>query len=1126
MYRADKLKECIDLLTEYQKLVAENKAQGIRPPRSTLTVERLCIEAAEEYLHKKDVNSLQVVLRMLPFEEQLEFAKSKSLTDIMVGILVENQRSEEAAKILIEEERFIDAVKCTQEIETAAVCYLNNARLLFQKMLYDNETGFSEHSEVQEGALDSIEQCISILSSTKIGAGRDESLLADAFYIKSLLTNDADHLCKALELYTGAESVIGVFLCQLWLFDEDKKISESLLKNVCQVLALVNVLLLLRHPTTEEQEMVIDCANSFGFSASTNIGGLKQLKVVNKYKLFVIYSQLKVGSAVPFSHLGVSDTFRDVPGERSYMASLLLNRVFQFLVRAKGSLEREYRHSLPCTKFISGVSHSQETCNFQHIRPSRETFQRAAKPLLNLLWLDSTCRCFSEKIGNVEQRRMENHFSDLLRKMAKLGVMTENCDKLHELVLHHTRYLSTVGFKGNELSLVLRNINETVRDQIIWYLKTLADEKNEANLLSDVNLFLKLSVMSSLLGFSPPQSEIVVKALGEKIQKNVFERIPRSVGVFYGKDSNRLELFHEAYIRSLVSLYDKRSSIDATHFCLRVFFSRVIATYKSIPHPNFLNSMIILEFHLSLCLLGFCKVRLASNSRIYLPDFYIQSVIFSSSLYSLSHKQAYDAFSAISFVKATNLIVFRNQLKVIVDIISGEKSKKFDMFTVAFQAAESDRFEYFERFLLLLLVLIGNSYQLPIAETIKPLLANLRSKLNVFKLPVFKGKNIPERLLTAFEKIENAKSDKDFLTILDNLLKDSGTDFVECRWKQGMKRPWFESREQRKIPPRILRRGQSQIDAHGKKLQTGLKDAKKESSTGPPPLKLVASTSMGEERNEATTSSNDAGVTPLNPNVKLQESHPEEISVRDEFGEPCLPEEVAELDARDETEEESEMSVMNTVELESSAEGIAYQENENAAIIIQKWYRQIKALEDQRVKMRAAACKIQSWFRKIQSKNVKSEVVRLSEEKTESVNEKDQYINVDLHSGCRVCGISSFCEDKLKVHLSEASSHWENVDDYKNFKMYLDNSVHPCIVTAETLLEKVESLSDLGKISSRDAGVMSVDKKWQKVRLIMDEIFKQSQWKRKEELQGFQEELQRACTFLEKRISTAEQGKK
>ena len=1129
--------ECIELLKEYQKLVAENKAHGIRPPRSTLTLDRVCAEAAEEYFRKKDLTTLHEVLRLMPsVEAQLQYAESKGYTDLMIDILVENERGEDAALMLMQRGRYIQAVKCTSQKKTAAVCYLENAGILFERFLLDEKKGCFENNELDELIVSSLERCIEISSEADCDTCDTALVLGDAFYMMSVVKNDTDYTKKALQSYEKTKNVVGMFMCYLCLYEEDKDISDKLIKVLGQVLEVVSTLLLTRRFTSTEQNLVVTCAQHLGYECLINKGILNEFKVVNRKRLFAVFSCLTIDSTSAFNSMGTSNAFEDVTGERSYMASLLFERVFQFLVKLRGCLEREYKHRLPCERFLSGFSHRQEQCGLQHVRPTRERFQVACDPLLKLIWLDSISRNFLSKVGNFKKRKMDEYFQDLLQRIFRSFTTSNTCDTLYRFILQHTRYLSSTTFKGGELANVLRNANSAVRTHVDWYLKMLAKEENEEYLLSDVNLFLKMSLMANAIGLDPPQSEIVVRGLREKMQAKYQDPnaiIPRNIGVVFNKEQ-QIELFHESYISSLFLAHKKKNIIGATHHILRRFYPKIITKYKDLALPTLQNSTIVLEVHLSLCLLGLCKISPNANPRVFLPEFYIQNARFFSSLYALSHKGSSDALNAVALIKdSTNANVFLNQLKVFVELICATKFEKFDMFTAALKEAKSGHYEYFERFLILVLVLIGSSHPLLILEIVKPLARCLKAKIPIL---VAQKDDFPERLISALVKFESAEKGVDVLYVLEDLLKDSGTEFVECCWKRDLNKLWFQSRAERRNNPRRLMRGRSGVYQQERRLNTDSKDR----TARPVDKTLVTPVPVNDTKTSADTSS---------PNRDTAE---EGNIFKEDYGAPSsdvnfqdtAPEDDKALENSDEalTQDKFEIETLGVTEDEEQALEIAPLDAQefidsnadNAARIIQRWYRGHRLLR--RLRQKSAARVIQRWFRKLVRKREESESTNISDEqKTPDLKEEDEskgeskYVD---YSGCRVCGISFHHQadknttaqgETYEAHLSQNSSHWNTVIDYENFMMYLESSVQPSLVNAEKLIEKVDLLSEQGRIPANHRKVVSVHENRRQVDQIKRDIFRNHQWDRQEELQGWQERLHQSCFNLQKQITRLEQ---
>ena len=819
MYRANHIAECIQLVREYHTLIAQGTVQGVKPPRSTLTLERLCTEAAEEAHRRRDYITMRDFIRSMPsVTSQLEFAKSKGCTEAVVEILMEQKRGEEAAQILIQKEKYVDAVKCTENKLTIALCYLENSRILFHHWLRMGRNGYLENCELEELILPSIENVLSLLQDTGDKNLQSKVMLADALYMKSCLTGETDYAREASEIYSQTNNAVGAFLSNLFIYEEEKNISESFLKSLSQVMDLLASLLSLRRLTERQQNLVVECAHHVGYETVFDKGTLTGLILRNNYKMFTVSSQLAVESSTIRNPLEGSDSFGDVSSAKSCMAAMLLERVSEVLVRLRGSLQREQKSKKPCSRFLSGILHKQEECSLPHLTPTLESFKQVTEPLFKLMWLDNICRCFVAKLGEADKRPFDNHYSALIKKLSTPSSMIKTCDDFYNLFCDHTKFLAQHNLKAVNIKAILKDQNPVIRDQIRWYIEYYCSEQEEDNFLSDVNLFLKITSLSQLLGFHFPLSEIKVNKLRQKIQdKYCSNPPPRNVGVFWSGNRQCYELLHEGYIESMHFLYEKRNIIEGLYYFVIRFLHRAVSMTKNLRPPTLLNTSMLLEFHMSLCMMSLCRLSPNANLKIVLPDYYIQSLRLSSSLHAMCHSRSYDPFNSIAFIRDGKEDRLVNFFRAGIELMCGKTSEIFDMFFLSFLEAREGSHDISERFWILVLVLLCNSDPLKILlEAVYPLATAMFE--NIPKMMSLQGK-MPERLATALTKAYYTKTGLQVLPILDSLLNNSGGSLVSCQWRLDAKKMWFSGFNPKDIVPKaVLKRNQTRIQLQQKDL--------------------------------------------------------------------------------------------------------------------------------------------------------------------------------------------------------------------------------------------------------------------------------------------------------------------
>ena len=425
-------------------------------------------------------------------------------------------------------------------------------------------------------------------------------------------------------------------------------------------------------------------------------------------------------------------------------------------------------------------------------------------------------------------------------------------------------------------------------------------------------------------------------------------------------------------------------------------------------------------------------------------------------------------------------------------------------------------------------MLIGSSHTLPIHGIVTPLARYLKAKIPAQK------DDFPERLVSALVKSEHVKVGVDVLLVLEDLLKDSGTDLVECHWKPDLNKFRFQSRAERRNNPRRLMQGQSGVYQQERQLVTDCKDH----SARPADKKLATSVPVSDTKTSPGKPSTNQGTAAEEGNIlkdcfgaHSSNVYFQDIALEDsktvENSEEFLRQVIYEIETLDITEDKEQGFEIST----SDAQEFINSSADDTARTIQRWYRGHRLLR--KLKQKKAARVIQRSFRKFIGRSEEDESTaeeQITPDNIEEDESKDESKYVD-YFGCRVCGISFYSQgdrnsrdqgETYQAHLKN-SSHRDITADYENFLMYIDSSVKPSLVNAEKLIEKADLLCEKGQLSSNNHNVVSLNENFKKAMLIKRNIFRNHQWNHHEKLKDSMEQLHQSCFDLEKHIRTLEQ---
>lgn len=128
--------EAIDTVERYNSLATnEMSREGIRAPKPSRTVERLCHQLAEEHFKCGKRGEMVMVLSRLPSpDDRILFLENHNCVTEATEALIDEGRYTDAAHLLRKNGRFIEASKLTADTKFVAECFLGTARTVVQNI--------------------------------------------------------------------------------------------------------------------------------------------------------------------------------------------------------------------------------------------------------------------------------------------------------------------------------------------------------------------------------------------------------------------------------------------------------------------------------------------------------------------------------------------------------------------------------------------------------------------------------------------------------------------------------------------------------------------------------------------------------------------------------------------------------------------------------------------------------------------------------------------------------------------------------------------------------------------------------------------------------------------------------
>ena len=774
LYKSEKYRECISVMKEYERERSVSRKR-LQPPRSTLSIERIVKEAADMCVKRKDMSLLKEYLSELLVEKQLDYVKKKpGCEDIALEILIDNGRAEEAAEIYMRKGKFLLAASCSELYATKGTCFLEQSRLIYCKAVNDDE-GISE--EVKESVLH-------YLSKSLLYLKNDSSDLADCRLMIGVITDSLQDLKYAADIYSKCGNYVGALLCQKHLWERGEVASDVIVESLSKMLLLIG-------RSSSNMKML---QAYFGIEKAASTDGDQYFRI-NKAK-----SQLHLGW-LSCSDAHIRELRRHFENQYEEEGNFcIISATFpiadSIVDRLMGIYETELQSNAICLRYFQGVVHSN--CELQHSFPSYKTIQSQCNGYCAILQMHGLLR---ERMAAVlkhdELREHVKGFASLTRFSEK--IMLETCHSFYMNLIFFTQYLSRNQCSGMHLVKSLPEM-QIVKNQIQWCIQKMWREAGDKKRFSDTDLFLEIFTMSSYAGIRFIQYEVDNIRVEIKQRYRYLNLPPMNEFALLNKREFRYETFHTMFMDSRLWMHGEGALIEFLHVLLRRGLGVVLR--KDVPLPSVINSLMLLEYCVSLCLISLSRTN--KDADINLPEFYVEGIQFWSGSYELSFKSKYSALANIQYVSfhsGNNMV--KNLMIHILDLLSGKKFSRFDLFhqcfndTICLQRDPSYRANA-ERFLILVLVVLSNHrLYSDDPSSARPIVMQLRKYASI-------DRQAPGFILGALESAARINSPKDAVKVLERLLMQSDRLLVTWNWRT-IRKSYLPVVEKDEKPRRVLK---------------------------------------------------------------------------------------------------------------------------------------------------------------------------------------------------------------------------------------------------------------------------------------------------------------------------------
>ena len=773
LYKNKQYLECIKVIKEYE-MEKQVPTLRLQPPRSTLRIENIVKEAADACVKRKDMSLLKEYMSELTIDNQLEYLSRKpGCEEIALEILIDNGRAEEAAEIHMRKGRYLKAASCTMKKVTKGICYLEQARLIYSKGSNDIESSLQQ---VIDSALQYLNMAVPCLPD-------DAENLADCYFMIGVLTDKLQFIKYAAELFGKSGNHVGLLLCNKKLWSKGEITSNIVVESLNKMLLLVG------RRSTKRMKML---QNYFGIE-KVPINDAELYFRINRPKLQLHLDWLVCSKGHIEVLLKHFDGNEEGEGNaRIFSANFnIANLVVQTLMTL---YDKELQTSEICFQHLQGIPH--EECGLEHKCPNLKTIQNRCTAYCAILQMHGLLReRMTEILKTSKLKEHANRFEYLTCYTD--DKMIETCHSFYQDLMCFTQFLSRTQCTGMHLVRSLPEVS-FVKDQIHWCIKSIWQKAGDKGRFSDMNVFLEVFTLSSYAGTRFVQ--YAVDSIHKEIETRYGseKRLTRNEIALFNTREERYETFHTMFMDSKLWMHDDGALIECLHVLLRRGLTLVVR--RDVPPPSLTNSVTLLEFSLSLCLISLSRTN--RKFVIYLPEFYTEAVQFWSGCYTSCFNAKYSAFDNIDYVTKGNKVI-KSLVIVILDLLSGKKSDRFDLIDLAFGDTDllvrdlRHRADA-ERFLVLVLVILGNHRIFSDdSASVRPIVLKLIEHAR-------KDRKVPGFIPGALDSASRFQSRDDAITALKKILQQSGRAVSAWTWKTI--RSYYLQREANEEKPRTVQR--------------------------------------------------------------------------------------------------------------------------------------------------------------------------------------------------------------------------------------------------------------------------------------------------------------------------------
>ncbi|XP_028397252.1 LOW QUALITY PROTEIN: TPR and ankyrin repeat-containing protein 1-like [Dendronephthya gigantea] len=752
LLKVNRYNDVFKIISKYKDLVHRGEEHTItKPLRFDQRDEAICYQAAKFYQRRGDHRLMKDTLERLPdVKDHITFLKRNGCFNDAAQLLVKQGKLKEASNLMRSQGQFLEAARYSADEKFIAECYLLAARstiLTLKRKVRNGET-----EDLVEGLL---ERAAEVYNRCNDLNGK-----AEAEFTRGKFYDNSQDVEKAGNLFFEAGNYAALADCFLVLMNTNP---ESFSR--AKAIDTLNGLLYLLHAFhkkkkgNKDRTAIAMCYEYFGLQDvdSTHDKKVPHLEMVRFAYLLKTSTKFSEDKIIP------NDEVNKLIKDRLFqMARTLIEKVWN-------KTQRIIANCTPCPQFMSEINCDIATCKNHHSEETRQHFADRFYALLFLVHLEQIIGDFLKSM-----KRESEKVKTQLQKVLFIHPEFTACDQLYELLFPRKgNFVASYFLSERDVLFLRRKISNRIEEfaKVLWYSRSSEEERWTSS-----DLIIEVSNLLHLAGGS------VDYLLSVEERKFEDRKLSNHTGMSQSKDG-RFNIFSRALERSRFWLYSRGDVFLSIHAAVKQFLLAP-AKRRGLPYSSIANSVMILERHLTACLM--LHARLTMNDTIVcLPESYLSMISFwdfvdrpqtnQSITFNMAIQHALKCFQSAEPQRSFNHL---HELSCsVVQLTLGKINSSYNILREAISSTSVHLVEV-ERVLVLVLTMLCNCGR-GIPEG-----CNVHIREQLFTLQL--RHDLPQKLKKCFEDARNANGFRDVVLCLRELLlqKPRQERLVDVKWDE------------------------------------------------------------------------------------------------------------------------------------------------------------------------------------------------------------------------------------------------------------------------------------------------------------------------------------------------------